>query len=109
MLRDYTYITDIIKAICKIVDLKSKDDLSLSEIFNIGNENPVLLSDFLLTIEKIIGKKAMINYMPIQKGDVFKTSSDISKLKKYTDFTPQVKYTEGLVEFFNWYKEYYNA
>ena len=51
----------------------------------------------------------MINYMPIQKGDVFKTSSDISKLKKYTDFAPQVKYTEGLVEFFNWYKEYYNA
>ena len=109
LLRDYTYITDIIKAICKIVNLKSREDLSLSEIFNIGNENPVLLSDFILTLEKIIGKKAMINYMPIQKGDVFKTSSDISKLKTYTNFAPQVKYTEGLVEFFNWYKEYYNA
>jgi len=47
LLRDYTYITDIIKAICKIVNLKSREDLSLSEIFNIGNENPVLLSDIV--------------------------------------------------------------
>ncbi len=109
LLRDFTYITDIVEAIQRVVNLSDNKYLSSNEIFNIGNENPVILDDFISTLEKIIGRKADINYLPIQKGDVFKTSSDTTKLKKYTGFSPQVKYEEGLRNFFSWYKEYYNA
>ena len=107
LLRDYTYITDIVEAIFRIMKIEDPD--SHNEIFNIGNENPIILNDFIKTLENIIGIEAITNFMPIQKGDVYKTSSDTSKLYKKTGFKPQVGYEEGLLNFYKWYKGYYET
>ena len=88
-----------------------KDSLSSSAPFrtiNIGNSKSVNLLEFINTIENILEKKAIINNLPMQKGDVKKTLSDTSLLKNLTNFTPETDYKEGIARFIDWYKDYYN-
>ena len=120
MFRDFTYIEDIVNGIHLLIDKaptikqfgKYKDD-SLSpvapfRILNIGNTKKVYLLDFIKEIEKELGKKAIRNYMPLQKGDVKQTVSNTSLLKKITGYNPKTNYKVGIKNFLNWYLDYYN-
>ena len=76
-------------------------------ILNIGNTKKVFLLDFIKQIEKELGKKAIRNYMPLQKGDVKQTLSNTNLLKKITGYSPKTNYKLGIRKFLNWYKDYY--
>ena len=120
MYRDYTFIDDIVDGIFKLTNKapklnsskKYKDD-SLSSvapfrILNIGNTKKILLADFINELEKKLKKRAIKNYLPMQKGDVYSTLSDTSLLKKITGYNPKTKYQNGIQKFLNWYLDYYN-
>ena len=77
-------------------------------ILNIGNTKKVYLLDFIKQIEKELGKKAIRNYMPLQKGDVKQTLSNTNLLKKLTGYNPKTNYKLGIKKFLNWYLNYYN-
>ena len=77
-------------------------------ILNIGNTKKVFLLDFIKEIEKVLGKKAIRNYMPLQKGDVKQTLSNTNLLKKLTGYNPKTNYKLGIKKFLNWYLNYYN-
>ena len=121
MERDFTYVDDIIMGIYKLIEkapVKNSDwnesEYSASEsfapykIFNIGNNNPVKLMDFIKVLEEKIGKEANKVYMEMQDGDVLKTYADISDLEKTINFKPSTSIEGGLDKFAKWYKEYYN-
>ncbi len=118
--RDFTYIDDISEGIERIIKLPPKRNLkwdskkansssssSPYRVLNIGNNNPIKLNDFIKEIEKNLSKKAIINYLPLQPGDVPETYADITLLRKLTGFVPKVSIHEGIKEFVNWYKKYY--
>ncbi len=120
MYRDYTYIDDIVDGIFRLTNKipklnsskKYKND-SLSHvapirILNIGNTKKVLLSNFISTIEKILGKKANKKFLPMQKGDVYSTLSNTKLLRRITGYNPKTKYQDGIKKFLNWYLDYYN-
>ena len=119
MYRDYTFIDDVVEGIYKLSfkipklnPIKKYKNDSLSHVapfrvFNVGNTKKVLLLDFISTLEKILGKKAKKKYLPMQKGDVYSTLSDISLLQKITSYKPKTKYQDGIKKFLNWYKSYY--
>ena len=119
MYRDYTYIDDIVDGIYKLVNKspstkknkKIKND-SLSpvapfRILNIGNTKRVYLLDFINTLEKELNKKAIKNFLPMQKGDVASTLSDSKLLKKIANYKPKTSYKLGIKKFINWYRSYY--
>jgi len=101
--RDFTYITDITAGV-----LMALDKVEGFEILNLGNNNRVGLKYFISCIEKELGKEAKKNMLPMQLGDVHTTFADIEKTKEVLDWEPQVKIEEGIREFINWYKEYFN-
>ena len=76
-------------------------------IVNIGNSNKVKLIDFIDTVEEILNKKAIRNYMPIQKGDMISTWADTTLLKNLADYNPSTNFKDGISEFITWYKNYY--
>ncbi|MAK16475.1 MAG: hypothetical protein CMQ70_00720 [Gammaproteobacteria bacterium] len=106
--RDFTYIDDITKSILKLLDKPPISDNfnARYNLFNIGNGEPVKLMRFIEILENQLDKKANINYMPMQKGDVFKTYADCSKLEKYIEFKPHTPLEVGLEEFIKWFKEH---
>ena len=77
-------------------------------IYNIGNNQPVELLDFIHTLERIIGKKAKMNMLPMQLGDVPATYADVDDLIKDVGFKPRTSIEDGIGKFYQWYKEYYN-
>jgi len=77
------------------------------KLYNIGNNNPVDLLYFIEVLEKTIGKKAKINFLPIQSGDVLETYADIKDLTKATEFKPQTSIEDGINKFVSWYKDYH--
>ena len=120
MYRDFTYIDDIVSGINLLIKKvpntkqlgKYKND-SLSpiapfRILNIGNTKKVYLLDFVKEIEKVLGKKAKRNYMPLQKGDVKQTLSNTNLLKKITGYNPKTNFKTGIRKFLDWYLNYYN-
>ena len=100
--RDYTYIGDIVRGVISAID---RVDHIKYDIINLGNGNPVVLKDFIRTIENISEKKAIIDYLPEQPGDVKMTHADIAKAKELLDYSPSVGVEEGLEKFINWYKK----
>lgn len=105
--RDFTYIDDIVNAIFKLHIKTLKLKKPIHEIFNIGNSKPIKLKYFVKSIEKTIGKKLKIKYLPMQKGDVEKTHSSSKKLYDYVNYRPKVNVETGIKNFFEWYIEYY--
>jgi len=101
MKRDFTYITDIVDGILSAIDKPFG-----YEIINLGNNNPIELGKFIEIIEVVLQKKAKINYLPLQKGDVLITYADITKAKKLLGYMPKVEIEEGIKEFVLWYKNY---
>tara|TARA_B100001250_G_scaffold276278_1_gene238733 strand:+ start:5546 stop:6550 length:1005 start_codon:yes stop_codon:yes gene_type:complete len=119
MYRDFTYIDDVVNGLCLLINRPPKlnkikkfnydshSNIAPFRIINIGNEKKVYLLDFISSLEKQIGIKAIKNYMPMQKGDVVSTLSSTKLLKKLTGFEAKIKYQEGIKRFLNWYLNYY--
>ena len=99
--RDYTYIDDTVLGIVAAI----KYDKSDFEIINLGNNYTVSLKELISAIEDVTGKKAVIEQLPEQPGDVPKTFADISKAKKLLDYNPRTNLEEGLKKFLEWFME----
>lgn len=98
--RDYTYIDDIISGVISAI----KYDKTQYEIFNLGGGSPVSLKEMINSIEKAIGKKAIIEKLPMQAGDVDKTAADISKARQKLNFNPTTNFDNGIKKFIQWYQ-----
>jgi len=120
--RDFTYVDDIVESIVRLIPKPPKlneewdalhPDPSFSRspyrIFNIGNSTSVELIDYIHAIEKALGKKAEMNLLPLQKGDVPNTLADCSALEKWTGFRPNTPVETGISNFVKWYREYYQV
>jgi len=120
MYRDFTYVEDIAEIICKLIEKPAVSNINFNNefpepssswcphrIFNIGNNNPIFLLDFINLLEKEIGKKAIFEYHEMQPGDLEKTSADITLINDWIGFKPKTKLNEGLKKFINWYKYFY--
>jgi UDP-glucuronate 4-epimerase len=119
--RDFTYIDDVVEAIYRIVlngpikdtELTKQKRMDLNTIpyklYNIGSNRPIQIKMFINTLENIIGKKAVIEYLPMQEGDVKVTYADISDLNRDIDFYPSTTLDTGLKRFVDWYSLYYNV
>jgi len=120
MMRDFTYIDDIVESITRLVAKKPEPNLEWDggnpdpgtsyapyKVYNIGNNNPVRLMDFIEAIEKKVGKEAKKEYLPLQPGDVPKTYADVEDLFEAVGYRPQTSIKEGIGRFIEWYKEYY--
>tara|TARA_Y100001970_G_C14169505_1_gene823309 strand:- start:169 stop:1134 length:966 start_codon:yes stop_codon:yes gene_type:complete len=104
--RDFTYVDDIVEGIYKLIKKAPKTKIPFN-IFNIGNGNPRKLLDYLQIIEKKLNKKAKLKKLPLQIGDIIKTHSDISSIKKHTNYNPNTNIEEGISKFIEWFKDYY--
>ncbi len=109
MERDFTYIDDIVTGVCDILcNPPAPDSLGAPyKIYNIGNNQPEKLMDFVTTLEAKLGKEAVKEYLPMQAGDVTRTYADVSELMKDFDFKPNTSIDEGLENFANWFLEYH--
>ena len=120
--RDFTYIDDIAEGVVLAADRiatpserwdpKAPDPAISSapyRLYNIGNNRPVGLLDFIATIEKATGRKAKMNMLPMQKGDVEATYADIDALSEAVGFSPSTPIEEGIARLVAWYREYYGA
>ena len=103
--RDYTYIDDIVDGILKSIDYLFKNK-NVYEIFNLGESHVVSLKEMLETIEKVLGKKAVLDKQPMQPGDVEKTYADISKAKEILGYNPKTNFEDGIKKFVDWYMNY---
>lgn len=109
--RDFTYVDDIVKGIDNMIDHPpvANEAGDCYKVYNIGNNAPVKLMDFIETLENALGKKAEKVFMPMQPGDVYQTYADVTDLMKDFDFKPDTTIEEGLGKFAEWYKEYYQV
>ena len=109
MLRDFTYVDDIVTGIERILcnPPQGEGDGARYKIYNIGNNSPVRLMDFITTLEKALGKTAQKEYLPMQPGDVYQTYADVSELERDFGFSPTTTLEDGLQFFADWYRKYY--
>jgi UDP-glucuronate 4-epimerase len=109
MERDFTYIDDIINGTISILDSCKQDTKeNFSKLYNIGNNKPENLLDFISIIENCLGKKANKIMKPMQKGDVANTYADITEIKSDFNFLPKISLSKGIPRFVKWYKDYHN-
>lgn len=108
MIRDFTYIDDIVEGTIRTIDrdipLDKRENGVAYRIYNIGCSHPVKLMDFISEMENAYGKKAEKIYLPMQPGDVYQTNADTSRLETEMGYKPHVSLQEGLAEFVKWYK-----
>ncbi len=121
MERDFTYVTDIVKGVEKVLEspamrmdgLEEKMDTAISSapyrLYNIGNSNPVKLMDFISAIEEYVDKKAIMNMIPIQPGEVEKTWADVSDLENQFNYAPDTPIKVGVKQFIEWYRSYFKV
>ncbi|MBK03909.1 MAG: capsular biosynthesis protein CpsI [Deltaproteobacteria bacterium] len=122
MMRDFTYIDDIVEGVRRVIDAvptpnenwsgdapDPSSSLAPYQLFNIGNNKPVELMYMIETLEKAIGREAEKNFMPMQPGDVPATYADINALSEKVGFRPDTSIEEGIQRFVDWYKEYNNV
>ena len=120
MLRDFTYVDDVVNLISLCCDKPATKDSAFDylntlpsssfaphRILNIGNSKPVELTKFIEILEEEIGKKAIRNFQEMQKGDVVSTYANIDSIKNWVGFEPKVNIKEGIGLFVKWYKNYY--
>ncbi len=122
MKRDFTYIDDIVEGVIRVLDNTAKPNPDWTgdapdsgtsyapfRIYNIGNNSPVELLDYIGAIEKALGKKANKNMLPLQPGDVPATYADVDDLVNDVGFKPATPVEEGVQRFVDWYRDYYKA
>jgi UDP-glucuronate 4-epimerase len=118
MSRDFTYIDDIVEGAVRVIEglprgLERKKfeyesgGATPHQIYNIGCGARVQLMDFIATLENCLGRKAKIEFLPIQKGEVLATEADVTKLESDFGYRPKVKIEEGIARFVAWYRAYY--
>ncbi|MFL1994907.1 NAD-dependent epimerase [Lysinibacillus irui] len=122
MLRDFTYVDDIVEAITRLVQKPAQPNKEWSgkkpdpatsfapyKVYNIGNNSPVKLLDFIDAIEEKLGKKAIKNLMPLQPGDVPATYANVDDLYRDIEFKPKTSIKTGVSKFIDWYLDYYKV
>jgi UDP-glucuronate 4-epimerase len=100
-LRDYTFVRDIVSGICNAIDNPVG-----YEVMNLGNGSPIRLDTLISTIERAVGRPAIIERLPDQPGDVPMTFADISKAQEKIGYAPQTSIQDGIQEFVSWLNEY---
>ena len=122
MIRDFTYIDDITEGVVRVVDRPPQGDPAWSgahpdparsyaryRIFNIGNNRPVELLEFIHVLERALGREAKLDLLPLQPGDVLSTQADVSELETAVGFRPVTTIEDGIAAFVTWYKQYYQV
>ena len=122
MVRDFTFVDDIAEGVVRVLDRPASADPGFDaanpdparsnapyRVFNIGNNDPVPLMDFIDAIEQALGKTARKNFLPLQDGDVPATSADMSELAEWTGFRPGTPVKVGVGRFVDWYRSYYKV
>jgi len=122
MIRDFTYIDDIVEGVVRVIDQPARPSPDWSgddpdpatsyapyTVFNIGNNHPVKLMRYIEVLEQCLGKKAELDLLPMQPGDVSATSADTSKLEQAVGFKPDTTVETGIERFVAWYKDYYGV
>ena len=111
MIRDFTFIDDIVNGTMLVMESEANLEQreAPAKVYNIGCGHPIKLMDFVSQMEHAIGKKAVINYMPMQPGDVYMTNSDTTLLQNEVGYQPHIKLEEGIGKFVDWYKHYFNV
>ena len=118
--RDFTYIDDIAEGVIKTLDKPANSNIDWNSsqpdpatsnapwrIYNIGNSSPVKLMDYIDALETVLEKKAKINFLPLQKGDVPDTYSNVNNFKNDINYKPSTTVIDGVSKFVEWYKDYY--
>ncbi len=118
--RDFTYIDDIVDGVIKALDNKSSTNNNWNSnqpdpatssapwnIYNIGNNKPVQLMDYIEALEKALGKKAKINFLTLQPGDVPDTYASVDNLKEKLNYKPSTSVISGVSNFVKWYRDFY--
>lgn len=121
MLRDFTYIDDVVEGVVRIINVVPEGDLQWDEthpdpatssapyrIYNVGNQHPTRLMDYISCIENAIGRVAKKDFMPMQPGDVYQTYADSSELAIATGFKPDTDLQDGINKTVEWFRRYYN-
>ena len=119
--RDFTYIEDIIEGVIKVIDNPADSNVDWIgknpdpgssfapwKVYNIGSNNPIKLNDYIAEIEKNVGRKAKVNLLPLQPGDVVSTYADVEDLFKTFNFKPKYNIQDGVKNFVEWFKKYPN-
>jgi UDP-glucuronate 4-epimerase len=122
MIRDFTYVDDIVEGIVRVIDHPAEPDPNWSgddpnpatsyapyRVFNIGNNRPIQLLRYIEVIEQCLGVKAKLEMMPMQAGDVPATTADVSALERAVGYTPSTPIEVGVARFVEWYREYYGV
>lgn len=122
MVRDFTYVDDIVEALVRLVDRQSTPNSSYDSsnpdpatsnvpfrIFNIGNSRPVKLMEYIEALENALGIEAKKNFLPMQMGDVPETSSNCDEINNWIGFKPNTDIQKGVNKFVEWYREYYKV
>ena len=120
MLRDFTYVDDIVEGVVRVIDRPAQPNTSWNgeapdpatsyasfRIFNIGNNRPVKLTRYIEVLEQCLGRKALVDLLPMQPGDVRATCADVSDLETSVGFRPSTTVEMGVARFVEWYKSYY--
>lgn len=118
--RDFTYIDDVVEGVIRLIDHIPQPDPAWTgdspnpssstapyRLYNIGNNNPVRLMDFVKTIETALGKEAIKEFCPMQPGDVFRTYADVDDLEREVGFRPATSLSQGIQKFVAWYLDYF--
>lgn len=111
MMRDFTYIDDIVRGVENILcnPPEKNEKGAFYKLYNIGNNKPVKLMDYIETLERCLGMEAKKEYLPMQPGDVYQTYADVTELMRDYDFKPDTSIEEGLQKFVDWYRNYYKC
>ena len=122
MVRDFTYVDDIVQGILRVIDHPAKangewrgdaPDPATSQapyrVYNIGNNRPVKLLRYIEVLEDALGRKAVLDLQPMQKGDVPATMADVSALEQDVGYRPATPIEVGIPRFVEWYRNYYKV
>lgn len=122
MVRDFTFVDDIVEGVLRLVDQPATPDAQWSSaapnpatsyapyrLYNIGNSEPVPLMRYISALEKALGIKATMNMMPMQAGDVRATAADVTRLADDVGFKPNTSVEDGVARFVEWYRQYYGV
>ncbi len=120
--RDFTYVDDIVEGVVRVSDAPAAPNLGWSSdapdpatsnapfrIYNIGNNRPIQLLDYVAAIEEAVGRESIRDYVPMQPGDVPDTWADVSDLEREMQYCPSTPVKEGVARFVNWYRSYYGV
>ncbi|MBY4594486.1 NAD-dependent epimerase [Ottowia caeni] len=122
LLRDYTYVDDIVEGVLRVLDRPATPDPGYDplapnpatsaaphRVFNIGNSTPTILTDYIAALESALGMKAVQRMLPEQPGDMHSTAADTTALAQWVGFAPATPVREGVARFINWYRNFYSS